>query len=185
MKNSIGSLAALAAFAAPALSHATPPESDVRAADFENVTLSYVSSTPINFDIDGDSTTDFYIYANNSTSIRLFLNSPTQMTFGPVALGEVFETGVELLTTNTPIFSGFDGYYGFSFVSGVDDLVHAAWVHLDLSGATPVVVNGAWEAESYYQSITVGAIPEPSATAALAGAGALVGAFALRRRRVS
>lgn len=185
MKNSIGSLAALAAFAAPSLVNATLPDSDVRAANFENVTLSYVSFTPINFDIDGDSTADFYIYANNSTSIRLFLNSPTQMTSAPVALGEVFETIDALVTTSMPVFTGFDGYYGFSFVSGLDSQVHAAWVHLDLSGATPVVVNGGWEAESYYQSITAGAIPEPSATAALAGAGALAGASALRRRRVS
>ena len=37
MKNSIGSLAALAAFAAPALVQATPAEFDTRAAEFTTV----------------------------------------------------------------------------------------------------------------------------------------------------
>ncbi|HEY9250499.1 MAG TPA: PEP-CTERM sorting domain-containing protein [Rariglobus sp.] len=182
MKNSIGSLAALAAFAAPSLGHATPAESDVRAANFENVTLSYSNTNAIDFDIDGDGTADFSIYGNDGNSVVIAMYDTTAYSPDLVA-NTVFDASTASETLGNFIFQPFDGYYGFSFVSGLDEQVHAAWVHFDFTGPTPLAVNGAWEAESFYSTITVGAIPEPSTVAALAGSGALLGALAFRRRR--
>jgi hypothetical protein len=184
MKNSIGSLAALAAFSAPALVQAVPADPDVRAASFENVTLSYSNPNVIDFDIDGDSANDFYIYGNNGGSVWIGGYGPTQYApTGPA--NTVFDTNDPLQSGEDLVFQPFDGYYGFSFVSGFDGQVHAAWVRFDFTGPTPLAVNGAWEAESFYSSITVGAIPEPSTFSALAGGGALLGALSIRRRRRS
>lgn len=183
MKNSIGSLAALAAFAAPALVHATPAESDIRAAAFADVALSYFSETPIAFDIDNDGNTDFSVFANTSTSVRIQMAGGTEMTFESVDFGTTFNLPEAGETFGVNVFEGSDSYYGFDFVSGFDGQHHAAWVRFDLSQEVPFAVNGAWEAEPFFTSITVGAIPEPSAAGALAGAGALLGALGLRRRR--
>jgi hypothetical protein len=185
MKNSIGSLAALAAFAAPALVHATPAESDIRAAAFADVALSYFSETPIAFDIDNDGNTDFTVFANTSTSVRVQMAGGTEMTIEPVDFGSTFNLADAQATIGVNVFEGSDSYYGFDFVSGFDSQHHAAWVHFDFSGESPVVVNGGWEAESFFTSITVGAIPEPSAAGALTGAAALLGACGFRRRRTA
>ena len=60
MKNSIGSLSALAAFAIPAALDAS-----TQVAAFENVDLPYQNSGTVDFDLDGDSTPDFYVFSNS------------------------------------------------------------------------------------------------------------------------
>jgi hypothetical protein len=186
MKNSIGSLAALAAFAAPALVHATPAESDIRAASFENVSFDALDTTPVNLDIDGDGTNDFFVYGNTfGATIRAGVLNGTTITESPVTFGASFDRSTALQTFDESMPPTFEGYYGFDFVSGFDSQHHAAWVHFDFSGESPVVVNGGWEAESFFTSITVGAIPEPSAAGALTGVAALLGACGFRRRRTA
>lgn len=189
MKNSIGSLAALTATlaAAPAVLEAAPSH-DVKSADFNNVSVSLYSNylQAVDFDIDGDGTADFAVYGNSGNGIRLQLLAATQLSDGPVTFGTEFFANAATVTLETIIDTGFNGYYGFSFVTGSE--THAAWVHFDINQSAPVVVSGGWEAESHYQYITVGdpsPVPEPSAAGLLAGAAALTGAFALRRRRRS
>lgn len=183
MKNSIGSLAALAAFSAPALVHAVPADPDVRAASFENVTLSYSNANQINFDIDGDGTPDFYVYGNSGINLRVGVLNSTEITASPVTFGADFDLSEASQTFEETLSPSFDGYYGFDFVSTFDSEHHAAWVRFNLGGIDPVAVNGAWQAGPGYTALTVGAIPEPSAFGALAGAVALIGTLAVRRRR--
>lgn len=184
MKNSIGSLAALAAFAAPAMLNAVPTPSPQSAA-FENVVLPFENSGTVSIDIDGDSIDDFSVYSN-SYSVRIQTSGENLVTSAPLAFGSEFFIGDALAayeTLNSVSNVTFEsGYYGFSFVTGGE--THAAWVFFDFTGPSPLAVNGGWETHPYH-SITVGAIPEPSAAGALAGAGALLGTLALRRRRTS
>jgi len=180
MKNSIGSLAALAAFAAPALLEATPLPPAPQAASFSNVSLPL--NTTVNFDIDGNSTTDFSVFSySNGLFVDISTSGSNYVTAATVNFGEVFsgENATQITSLNATSFT--TGYYGFSFVSGVT--THAAWVSFDFTGSNALVINGAWETSSG-QPITVGAIPEPSTVAAIAGATALLGTLALRRRRL-
>lgn len=183
MKNSIGSLAALAAFTAPVLVEAAPYQSDVRAASFSNVSVSLSENTPIDFDINGDGTAEFFVYGNFGSAIRIDPYDPaTHSSMNELSFGSTFEIADGTKTVNSIIWSDTIAYYGFSFVTGGE--THAAWVQFDVNSTNPVVVGGGWQA-SPGLGITVGAIPEPSTFGALAGAGALVGALALRRRRAT
>jgi hypothetical protein len=189
MKNSIGSLAALTATlaAAPAALHAIP-ERDTRTADFNNVSVSLFSNSldAIGFDIDGDGTNDFAVFGNNGNGIRLDLGATTQMSAAPVTFGTAFFANNVDVSIAYALEADFSGYHGFSFITGGQ--THVAWVQFDLNASSPVVIGGGWEAVAGYDSIIVGdpapsPVPEPSSYAALAGAAALTGAFALRRRR--
>ena len=183
MKNSIGSLAALAAFAAPVLATPAPPQ----AASFSHVPVSFSDETThINFDIDGDGTNDFYVYGNHGFSILVGLLGST-MHAGDDSLpyGSVFSPGSASLTWEPTLFADAYSYIGFSFVSGGQ--THAAWVLFDLDADAPEVAGGGWQPFAN-SSIVVGqpgiaAVPEPSSLAALAGAAALGGALLRRRRR--
>jgi hypothetical protein len=183
MKNSIGSLAALAAFAAPALVQAGPYSSDVREASFSNVSISLSNVTPIDFDIDGDGTADFSVYGNSGFAIRIDPYDPAALSSaGPVTFGSTFEIADATQSSNSIINQNTLSYYGFSFTTGSE--VHAAWVQFDTNTLNPVVVGGGWQA-SPGLDITVGVIPEPSTAGAFAGAAALLGALAVRRRRTT
>jgi hypothetical protein len=185
MKTSIGSLAALAAFAAPTVSEAIPIPPAPQAAAFSNVALPYETSGSVYLNIDGDATDDFYVYSNG-ISVRIFSTGSTLISGAPVAFGSSFapsDASVSSEYLNEVGANTFmSGYYGFSFVTGGE--THTAWVYFDFTGPTPLAVNGAWET-NIGSAITVGAIPEPSTVAALAGASALIGACAFRRRRLS
>lgn len=175
MKNSIGSLAALSAVVAPAFVEAAP-----QVADFANVPVSLSDGTPIDFDIDGDGTQDFFVYGNFGSGLRVAVYSPTLRSASEVAFGNNFAPADATLNGDTVVWTDDPAYYGFSFVTGGQ--THAAWVHFDTNTAAPVVSGGAWEMTPG-ASIQVGAIPEPASVAALAGVGALLGAAARRRRR--
>ena len=186
MKNSIGSLAALAAFAAPAL--IAVPVDPVAAAFGTNIALPTTSGT-VFFDIDGDATNDFRVFSNGVV-VTLAGSGSTLISASPVTFGNSFSPGGAsvsqhtLISDDTPVFS--TGYYGFSFTTG--GATHAAWVSFDLSGETPLATAGGWQ-PAEMGSLIVGSpapssVPEPSAAAALAGATALLGAIALRRRRL-
>lgn len=170
MKNSIGSLAALATLAAPALVEAAP-----QAAAFSNVALPFFEY--INVDIDNDGTDDFSVY-NNDGFVAFEASGLTLFT------GNFVNVGDTLAATGDAdaYYSSFSssGYVGVSFVTGGN--THAGWLYLDYTDTqAPVLAGGAWETTAG-ESIVVGAIPEPSTVAALAGAGALLGALAWRRR---
>lgn len=180
MENSIGSLAALAAIVTPALAAPLP---DPVAADFANVPVSIVDNTHIDFDIDGDETADFYVYGNFGDGLVIEGYGATQFSTG-LSDGSLFFTSS---ATQNWAMIGADttSYVGFSFVTG--GLTHAAWVLFDASSVSPTVVGGGWQMMDE-APVLVGSpspIPEPSAFAALAGAGALSGALVRRRRRAS
>lgn len=178
MKNSIGSLAALAAFAIPAAVEAAPT-----VASFSNVPLPVGSS--IDFDVDGDSTPDFYIYSNEF-SLDVFVEGYGDTLFfsTPVAEGSLVTVGgpdnnfALIEDSGSPSISA--SYFGFTFSIGSQ--THTGWLLADASGDPHLAVSGAWESVPG-QSITVGAIPEPSAFAAIGGMTALGLAFTGRRRR--
>jgi hypothetical protein len=181
MKNSIGSLAALAACVLPLAADAA-----VQAASFADEIAPFENSGSLALDIDGDSTDDFQIYSNGIV-VSLTSFETTLFTPGTVAFGDTLDVADAIngsaYIDDTDIEAFTTGYYGFSFATGAG--THAGWIFLDFSGATKYAVSAAWETTPG-ASITVGAaIPEPSAAAALAGAGVLLGASALRRRRPS
>ncbi|MFH1497423.1 MAG: PEP-CTERM sorting domain-containing protein [Verrucomicrobiota bacterium] len=177
MKNSIGSLAALAALIVPAVAEAA-----VQTAADGVQTINYAGT--INYDFDGDAATDFSLFANFGASafgVTHYAN------FGQVSFGqEFFHYDLANYGETLPLTTASTGYYGFAFE--VAGQTHVGWAHFvfdDLSD-TLQVQSAAWQ-DVAYASITAGAgaIPEPSAAGALAGAGALMGAVALRRRRRS
>ena len=182
MKNSIGSLAALVAFAAPAVAGLPPAPV---AADFNHVAVSLSESTHIDFDIDGDNTNDFYVYGNFGSGLRIVAYSPT--TFSSTTFGSFFSTSSGLSTVAV-VFANQTAYYGFDFVTGGQ--THAGWVLFDTNSSAPEVVGGGWQATSG-ASVLVGsptppaAVPEPSSFALLAGAAAMGGALVSRRRRAT
>jgi hypothetical protein len=181
MKNSIGSLAALAAIATPALATPSIPES----ADFYQVPVSLTDETPVNFDIDGDGTTDFYVYGNFGDALRIEFDTPTLISVSPVNFGDTFFIEDDTSSGSQLVWADETAYYGFSFVTGGQ--THAAWVHFDASSSAPLVVSGGWQTFPG-GGITVGtpaAVPEPSSYAVLAGAAALIGVVASRRRSAS
>lgn len=181
MKNSIGSLAALAAFAAPAVVQAVPLPSDVREASFSNTPISLSDENPIDFDIDGDGTADFFVYGNDGFAIRIDPYDPAAFSSeGAVSFGSTFTIDGATRFHNSIIEENTLTYYGFSFTTGGQ--THAAWVQFDTNELNPVVVGGGWQATPGL-GITVGVIPEPSTAGAFAGAAALLGALAVRRRR--
>ena len=181
MKNSIGSLAALAAFAIPAVLDAA-----TQVAAFDNVTLPYENSGSVDFDLDGDGTQDFYVFSN-SIFVGLEAYGDNLFTSGPVTYGSFISTAdpntsfLLLEEVDTPPSFG-TGYLGLTFMTGGQP--HIGWILLDYSGVPKLAVSGAWESDAG-QSISVGAIPEPATTAALSGAGALILALGMRRRRQS
>jgi len=181
MKNSIGSLAALAAFAAPALLEAVPLPPPAQSAAFSNVVLP--NGSTLSFDIDGDSTLDFSLLTySNGIYIDISALGSNHVTLEPVIFGDLFsgEATHQITSIDTTVFT--NGYYGFSFISGTS--THNAWVYFDFGGDDKLVVNGGWQTIAD-ESVTVGsAIPEPSTVAAIAGATALLGTLALRRRRL-
>jgi hypothetical protein len=187
MKNSIGSLAALAAFtAAPALLEATPLP-DPQAADFSNVALPYETAGSVYFDIDGDNTDDFRVYSNGY-SVSILSTGSTLVSAAPVMFGDMFSPGDATMPSEylnqVGAITFNSGYYGFSFATGGE--THAAWVYFDFTGATKLAVHGAWQTVAGEGiSVGAGAIPEPSTVAAIAGASALLGAVVFRRRRVA
>ena len=183
MKNSIGSLAALAAFAAPALAVPTPPQ----AASFSHVPVSFSDETThINFDIDGDGTNDFYVYGNHGGGIFVgLLNGTMHSGEGTLSYGDSFSPSSASFDWEPILFSGDHAYIAFSFAVG--GLPHASWVLFDLDAGSPEVAGGGWQPFAN-ASIVVGqpeiaAVPEPSSLAALAGVAALGGALLQRRRR--
>jgi hypothetical protein len=185
LKHSIGSLAALAAFAAPAVYAA--PIDPVSAAFGTNVALPNDTLGTVTFDIDGDTTTDFSVFSNGVV-VTLAGSGSTLISAAPVTFGATFLppdatiSQVTLISGGTPVFS--TGYYGFSFVTG--GATHSAWVSFDLSGATPLATAGGWQTVGNL-AIVVGSpaspIPEPSTVTALAGAIALLCASGRRLRR--
>lgn len=184
MKNSIGSLAALVAFtAAPALLEATPLPTP-QAAAFNNVALPYETSGSVYFDIDGDHTDDFRVYSNGYL-VSIYSAGSTLVSAAPVSFGDMFvpddATVSSALLNQVDAITFNSGYYGFSFVTGGE--THAAWVYFDFADTTKLAVNGAWQTVAG-EGVSVGAIPEPSTVAAIAGASALLGAVAFRRRRI-
>ena len=179
MKNSIGSLAALAAFAVPAVVEAAP-----QVASFGNVALPYETSGAIDFDVDGNGTNDFYVFSN-SIFVGLEAYGSTLFTDSAVSFGSVVSTGDPttqfLLLEEVGVPSIGTSYFGISFTR--DAQTHTGWVLFDFTGDPKLAVSGGWESAAG-QSISVGAVPEPSAFAALAGAGALA-VVCFRRRRKS
>lgn len=186
MKNSIGSLAALAAFAAPALAVPLPPPVS---ADFNHVAVSLSDTTPINFDIDGDDTNDFYVYGNFGNGLRIIAHGSTTFSAGfsgGLAFGSLSFPSDSSFSGNTVIFSEDTAYLGFSFVSGTTGQAHAGWVLFDTHSSAPQVVGGGWQTVAG-DPVLVGSpspVPEPASFATLAGAVMLTGALATRRRRV-
>ncbi|MBC8010947.1 MAG: hypothetical protein H7067_12720, partial [Burkholderiales bacterium] len=173
MKSSIGSLAALAAFATPLLAAPLPPPV---AADFNHVPVSLSDPTPINFDIDGDNTDDFYVYGNSGIGFRVAMYGATKFS-SPLTSGTFFAPTSASFTSNTVIFANETALLGFSFVTGSQ--THAAWVLFDANASAPQVIGGGWQTIAN-QSVLVGsptpaAVPEPSSFALLAGAAALTG----------
>ncbi len=185
MKNSIGSLAALAAFAAPAFAAPLPPPV---AADFSHVPVSLSDTTPIDFDIDGDGTDDFYVYGNFGNGLHIIAHGATTFSDGfsggLTADSESFPNDISF-SGNTVIFSDETVYLGFSFTAGSTGQAHAAWVLFDTNSAAPMVVGGGWQTIQGEHVVvgTPSAVPEPASFAALAGLGVLAGALATRRRR--
>lgn len=181
MKNSIGSLAALAAFAIPASMEAAPV-----AASFTNLALPYDTSGSVDIDLDGNGTNDFYVFSN-SIFVGLESYGDTLFTDSPQSFGGLVSTGgpttLFLLLEEVGVPSIGTSYFGISFTRSGQ--THTGWLLLDFTGDPKLAVSGAWESVAG-ESISVGsAIPEPSAVAAMAGAGALVLALGRRRRRTS
>ena len=181
MKNSIGSLAALAAFTIPAAMEAAPA-----AASFSNLALPYDTAGSVDVDMDGDGTNDFYIFSN-SVFVRLEAYDNTMFTDTPRSFGSLVSTGdpntssLELEEVGVPSIGA--SYFGISFTRSGQ--THTGWLLLDFTGDPKLAVSGAWETV-VGESISVGsAVPEPSAAAALAGAAALVVATRTRSRRRS
>lgn len=186
MKNSIGSLAALAAFVAPALAIPLP---DPVSASFhhEPVSLEGGSETTTYFDIDGDGANDFFVYGNYGDGLRLGVVGDTLRSASPLAYGDLFFPEDATADWTAMIWSGESVYWGFSFVTGEigSQTTHAAWVLFDTNPANPMIVGGGWQTEPG-QPVVVGSpspIPEPASFATLAGAAMLTGALATRRRR--
>jgi MYXO-CTERM domain-containing protein len=173
MKNSIGSLSALAALALPA---ALPAE--VIPATFANFPLSLSDPTPISFDFDGDSSIDFQVFGNSGSSI-LFEPSAGNFRTVEVNFGDSLLPSDAVFSGLDSVFPGQSPYYGFSFLKSGQ--AHSAWVRFDLTSPTPQISAGAWQ-NTPGAGIVVGAVPEPASFAAFVGMAALCGA-ALRRRR--
>ena len=195
MNNSIGSLAALAAaaaFAAPALSEAAPQTSSVD----QLITYENISSVDLDFDLDGNGSTDFSLYSNGLT-LRLDFVSGTRYTFDPVGAGSLLSlddnNNLDIFTPSES-YAGFystdqvpnlnqSDYYGISFERGGS--THLGWLLLAFDSEAGLRITGGWESAAG-AVILVGdpsPVPEPSSAAALAGAAALTGVVALRRRR--
>lgn len=177
MKNSIGSLAALAAFAVPVVAEAA-----VQSAASGVQTINYAGS--ITYDFDGDTNTDFTLFANFGASnfgVSHYAN------FGQVSFGqEFFYYDLPNYGETLPLTTASTGYYGFAFDVGPQ--VHVGWAYFvfDEVNETLQVQSAAWQDVGFVPiTAGVGAIPEPSAAGALVGAGALMSAIALRRRRRS
>lgn len=187
MKNSIGSLAALATLAAaPSLQAGAPPPPEPAA--FNNVIVPYQNGGSVYLDIDGDSVNDVRLYSNG-LFVQLFAEPGNAFSSGPLTAGNYFSpddasaNSVFLDDVGAPSFT--TGYFGVSF--NIADEAHAGWIYLDFTGADPLAVAGGWQTVAY-SAVEVGnpaPIPEPSAFAALAGAGALLAAGGRRRHRAA
>jgi len=193
----IGTVAGLAALAASEASQAA-----VVLSTFSNVDLSGAYASPVLIDIDGDGTTDFTITGEITPNPALYMSgngaSVIADDFGvrQLAEGYVYGNGSTLpngsyTTINADLHNPFFGlergefYAGVRFTrdNGFGSETHFGWLHFQMptdgtiNGAT--LIGGGWENNSY-TSVTIGAVPEPSALVFSFAAGA---ATLLRRRR--
>jgi hypothetical protein len=187
MKSSIGTLAALAAFASPALAimDTSVP------ASFENVPLVFSEPAAIQFDIDGDGTSDFSVqellFRNSAPSGLRFNVSEGNFYALHLNYGDRFQ--FEDATESEPGLLPFDNiiYVGLSFVAGNSGQSYLGWVQIDTSYYAPRVVDGGWQpdlAGRLHIGIADGTpIPEPASAAALVGVSLLTGLAVRRRRR--
>lgn len=192
----IGTVAGLAALAASEASQAA-----VVLSTFSNVDLTGAYNTPVLIDIDGNGTTDFTITGEVTPNPALFISgslaSVVADDFGVSNMaGYDYGNGATLPngaypTTNADLHFPFEGlergefYAGVRFTrnNGSGTETHFGWLHFQMptdgtiNGAT--LIGGGWENDSY-TTISIGAVPEPSALVFSFAAGA---ATLLRRRR--
>lgn len=176
MKTSLGSLAAIACLAAPAL-HADPLLSAISNQPFAN-------DSDLALDIDGNGSTDFYLFANFAYaelySAQPGINFVTNTTYNfgdsiTPAAPNSYVTGLDLGTT---------AYYGLSFDRG--SATQLGWILIAMDPDYPwagTILSAGWETTPA-TAISAGspaAVPEPADTAL--GFGLFAGlAFAFRRR---
>lgn len=174
MKSSIGSLAALAAVAAPVLSEAAPVT-----ASFSNVAISFTSQ---DIDIDGNGSNDFSVFAN---SFLAFVQASSGSNFVvPSEFNEGDTVTVAAASSASWDFSKEPSdvtYVGVSFERNA--AAHAAWLRFETdAGNNLVLTGGAWESGAGAGILIPAAIPEPSAAAAWAGMAGLLATLCRRRR---
>jgi len=193
----IGTVAGLAALAASEASQAA-----VVLSTFSNLDLSGAYASPVLIDIDGNGTTDFTITGEITPNPALYISGTgasvvaTDIGIRNLSEGYVYGNGSTLpngayATTNADLHYPFNGlergefYAGVRFTrdNGSGGETHFGWLHFQMptdgtiNGA--MLIGGGWENNSY-TSVTIGAVPEPSALVFSFAAGA---ATLLRRRR--
>ncbi len=158
-------------------------------ASFSNQEVSFYgnSSLQTDFDFNGDSVRDFYVYGNSGYGVRFGSDLGAEYYATGLTFGQEFgHADIDGSGTYTLIDAGDSGYYGFAFDIGGD--THYGWALfvVDTDNELVTVQSGGWQSAPFATAtVGAGAIPEPSAAGALVGAGALMSAVALRRRRRS
>jgi hypothetical protein len=194
----IGTVAGLAALAASEAANAA-----VVASSISMVDLSVAPDSTIAFDIDGNGTTDFQIWGDrfDVANTALYFTTPNGSLTRIIGSGSVvtplaggFQLANGALLPNGSMFESWSELYfpaggnsAGEFYAGVqfsrNGELHYGWLQFDLptdgtlNGAT--LVSAAWNDEAY-GSVTLGAVPEPSALM-LAFAGAAAGLVVRRR----
>lgn len=177
MRNSLGTLAAVAAIAAAGSMQASAA-----------VTPTFVQNLPINLigdtdiDINGDNGVDFSLNWQGAF-INAMSGSDMVVDFGymlrPLGIGDVVDgsSGYNGYAEFGHLVGGSNIFAGFSFTIAGE--IHYGWLAFDFSTDAPMIVGGAWESIAG-QGIEIQAVPEPSFYAALGGLLA-VAAIGVRR----
>lgn len=184
MKNSLGTLAAVAAMAVASQS----AEASIVVSSISDLAISVDVTLPV--DINGDGVDDFYFNAYSERLEGLY-NSEAAAASELVVVINLLDSLIPGSVIDGNSIYGYGGSYasllggtnaliGFNFFIGED--THYGWMELAFDGDTPLtLVGAAWESQAGV-GITAGAIPEPSELA-IASALFAAAAVAVHRRR--